>query len=91
MNKKLSREKLLEKLNKEWKWILSGRTLRCDLSDSSMLTKDELKMIKFFVELKFNGYVIPTIVPISQKHHLDFIGYDTKFMDIFICQIDGLK
>lgn len=52
------------------------------------LTKNEKIHIKRWLELKESKlYILPTIIPISDRIHLDFIGWNNEdFMDVLICE-----
>lgn len=55
------------------------------------LTEVEKHNITSWVNYKKNSnYKLPTILPISDKVHLDFIGWDNpEFMDVLICKTKG--
>ena len=59
-------------------------------SSITELTEDEEILIAFFIKAKWMQYRIPTIVPISKRLHLDFIGYNNEqYMDVLICNTNN--
>lgn len=59
-------------------------------SSITELTEDEEILIAFFIKAKWMRYRIPTIVPISKRLHLDFIGYNNEqYMDVLICNTNN--
>lgn len=67
-------------MNKKNKIKIEGKSFE--------LTKSERFNINYWITYKKNKhYKLPTIIPISKRIHLDFIGWDNPdFMDVLICK-----
>lgn len=66
----------MENLNKIFKKELKGKTIKIDFKKSFVLTDYEIIIIKFLIKMKYQGYKLPIILPISERFCLDFIGWD---------------
>lgn len=79
--------KIFPKKDEEY---LKGRKVHLDSNCGKInLTAYEIKIIKFWIRKKC-VIKIPTIIPISGRIFIDFIGYNNKeYMDILICR--GVK
>ena len=55
---------------------LKDKTIFVDFMDSFKLTPYELNQIRFWINAKHNGYKLPTILPVSKRFCLDFVGWD---------------
>lgn len=81
--------------NKEIKRALRGyqgnaeRKLTLDTGVELELTRIEYLMLRHWIwQMHSRGRdKLPTLIPISERYHLDFIGWDNpKQMDVLLCK-----
>ena len=75
-------------LNPTFRKELQGKKIVVDFDDSFKLTPYELNQIRFWLNKKNdNRYILPTILPVSKRFVLDFIGCnDNKYNDVLLCK-----
>ncbi len=75
-------------LNPTFRKELQGKKIVVDFDDSFKLTPYELNQIRFWLNKKNdNRYILPTILPVSKRFVLDFIGWnDNKYNDVLLCK-----
>jgi len=73
-------------LNPTFRKELQGKSIKIDFEGSFKLTPYELNQIRFWLNLKNNNrYVLPTILPVSKRFSLDFVGWDNeKYNDVLL-------
>ncbi|MEX0939755.1 MAG: hypothetical protein WDZ41_00165 [Candidatus Babeliales bacterium] len=72
----------------EW-YLPKEKKLSYDFNTENFkLTSDESENIKYWLKIKSNkNYILPTILKISNRIHLDFIGWDNEeFFDVLVCK-----
>ena len=58
---------------------LKGKKIKIDFENSFQLTPYELNQIRFWINLKNdNRFTLPTILPVSKRFALDFVGWDLE-------------
>lgn len=75
-------------LNPTFRKELQGKKITIIFQGDFILTPYELNQIRFWIN-RFNDerYVLPTILPISKRFVLDFIGWnDPKYNDVLLCE-----
>jgi len=84
--------KQIEKLHRKLKKILGGRKIKDDRLNKEEFSSYELEVIEFFIQTKWQGYNIPTIIPISEKYYLDFIRWDNdQYKYVLISEVRKVK
>jgi malate synthase len=84
-----NRQELSEELTKKYKKYLKKRSILIDFKlvefdHFKELTIDEDYLLK---KILSNISQFPTIVPISKRYHLDFIGWNNKeYNDVLLCK-----
>ena len=75
-------------LNPTFRKELQGKKIVVDFDDSFKLTPYELNQIRFWLNKKNdNRCIFPTILPVSNRFVLDFIGWnDNKYNDVLLCK-----
>ena len=75
-------------LNPTFRKELQGKKIVVDFDDSFKLTPYELNQIRFWLNKKNdNRYILPTILPVSKRFVLDFIGWNNnKYNDVLLCK-----
>ena len=75
-------------LNPTFRKELQGKKIVVDFDDSFKLTPYELNQIRFWLNKKNDSrYILPTILPVSKRFLLDFIGWnDNKYNDVLLCK-----
>lgn len=77
----------MERLNKKFKRHLQGRSIVLDGSVEGLtdVTKFEERVILHLIKSKKMGYKLPTLMPVSERISLDFIGWDNpEYNDVLI-------
>jgi len=66
-------------LNPTFRKELKGKSIKIDFENSFQLTPYELNQIRFWINLKNdNRFTLPTILPVSKRFALDFVGWDLE-------------
>lgn len=74
-------------LNPTFRKELNGKSIKVDFQENFVLTPYELNQIRFWINKKNEGYNLPTILPVSKRFVLDFIGwYNDKYNDVLLCK-----
>jgi hypothetical protein len=75
-------------LNPTFRKELKSKTIKIDFQDSFVLTPYELNQIRFWINKKNDSnYILPTILPISKRFVLDFIGWNNpQYNDVILCK-----
>lgn len=75
-------------LNPTFRKELKGKKILVDFDKSFQLTPYELNQIRFWINKKHDSrYQLPTVLPISKRFVLDFIGWDDeKYNDVLLCK-----
>jgi hypothetical protein len=75
-------------LNPTFRKELKSKTIKIDFQDSFVLTPYELNQIRFWINKKNDSnYILPTILPISKRFVLDFIGWNNpQYNDVLLCK-----
>jgi len=62
-----------------------GRKVYFDFEakDEDQLTEDEMYLLKYFMKMKHLGRMDITIIPISRRYQLDFVGWE-RYRDVLI-------
>lgn len=63
-------------LNPTFRKELKGNKILVDFEGSFKLTPFELNQIRFWINRQDCHYVLPTILPVSKRFSLDFIGWN---------------
>jgi hypothetical protein len=72
-------------LNPTFKKDLKDKKIVVDFDGSFRLTPYELNQIRFWITRKHQGFKLPTILPVSKRFCLDFIGWNNpKYNDVLI-------
>jgi hypothetical protein len=73
-------------LNPTFKKQLNGKSIKIDFEENFVLTPYELNQISFWLNVKTTGhYKLPTIVPVSKRFVLDFVGWDNpQYNDVLL-------
>ena len=73
-------------LNPTFRKELRDKKILVDFDESFKLTPYELNQIRFWINLKHNkNFKLPTILPISKRFVLDFIGWDDpRYNDVLL-------
>lgn len=72
-------------LNPTFKKELKDKKIIVDFEGSFKLTPYELNQIRFWINKKHEGYHLPTILPVSKRFVLDFIGWnDPRYNDVLL-------
>lgn len=73
-------------LNPTFRKELNGKSIKIDFQENFVLTPYELNQIRFWINKKNdNRYILPTILPISKRFVLDFVGWN-KYNDVLLCK-----
>lgn len=75
-------------LNPTFRKELNGKKINIDFQGNFVLTPYELNQIRFWINrANDERYKLPTILPISKRFVLDFIGWnDEKYNDVLLCK-----
>jgi hypothetical protein len=75
-------------LNPTFRKDLQGKKILIDFQESFKLTPYELNQIRYWILKKHDSrYVLPTVLPVSKRFHLDFIGWDDpQYNDVLLCR-----
>jgi hypothetical protein len=75
-------------LNPTFRKELNGKKITIDFEGDFTLSPYELNQIRFWINKKNDSrYILPTILPISKRFVLDFIGWDDKkHNDVLLCK-----
>lgn len=75
-------------LNPTFRKELNGKSIKIDFQENFVLTPYELNQIRFWINKKNdNRFILPTILPISKRFVLDFVGWnDDKYNDVLLCK-----
>ena len=75
-------------LNPTFRKELNGKSIKIDFQENFVLTPYELNQIRFWINIKNNkNYNLPTILPVSKRFVLDFVGWDNpKYNDVLLCK-----
>lgn len=75
-------------LNPTFRKELNGKSIKIDFQENFVLTPYELNQIRFWINKKNDDrYILPTILPVSKRFVLDFIGWnDDKYNDVLLCK-----
>ena len=75
-------------LNPTFRKELKNKKILVDFDSSFKLTPYELNQIRYWLLKKQDSrYNLPTILPISKRFVLDFIGWeDDKYNDVLLCK-----
>lgn len=75
-------------LNPTFRKELGKKRIIVDFDESFKLTPYELNQIRFWLNKKNDHrYILPTILPVSKRFVLDFIGWnDDKYNDVLLCK-----
>ena len=74
-------------LNPTFRKELKSKKISIDFQESFVLTPYELNQIRFWINKKNEGYHLPTILPVSKRFVLDFIGWnDPRYNDVLLCK-----
>jgi hypothetical protein len=66
---------------------LKGKKIKIDFQETFVLTPYELNQIRFWINKKNEDYHLPTILPVSKRFCLDFIGWnDPRYNDVLLCK-----
>ena len=66
-------------LNPTFRKELKGKKILVEIDSTFVLTPYELNQIRFWLNLKNDyRYNLPTILPVSKRFCLDFIGWDDE-------------
>ena len=72
-------------LNPTFKKDLKDKKIVVDFEGSFRLTPYELNQIRFWITRKYQGFYLPTILPVSKRFCLDFVGWDNpKYNDVLL-------
>ena len=73
-------------LNPTFRKELKGKKITIDFQGDFILTPYDLNQIRFWINrANDNRYVLPTILPISKRFVLDFIGWnDSIYNDVLL-------
>lgn len=75
-------------MEKLFKKELKSKKLIIDFTGEFELTKFEIKLIKFWINKK-HDFNLPTVIPISERFSLDFIGWDNEiYNDVLLCKLN---
>lgn len=77
----------MDNINKYFKKCLQGRSI-INESGIDKLTLHEKRIIKHTLISKRMGYETPTIMPISERISLDFIGWLNDYNDVLIIKFN---
>lgn len=80
-------------LNPTFRKNLQGKKILVDFQESFKLTPYELNQIRFWINCKHSKfYNLPTVLPVSKRFTLDFIGWDNpKYNDVLLCKFSKGK
>jgi hypothetical protein len=75
-------------LNPTFRKELKGKKIKVDFQGSFVLTPYELNQIRFWINKYHNdNYKLPTVLPVSKRFVLDFIGWNDKiYNDVLLCK-----
>jgi len=59
------------------------RKVYYDFEAKDELTDDEVFLLKYFMKMKYLSRMDITIIPISRRYKLDFVGWD-RYKDVLI-------
>jgi len=72
-------------LNPTFKKDLKDKKIVVDFEGSFRLTPYELNQIRFWINRKNQGFILPTILPVSKRFCLDFIGWNNpNYNDVLL-------
>ena len=72
-------------LNPTFKKDLKDKKIVVDFEGSFRLTPYELNQIRFWITRKHQNFKLPTILPVSKRFCLDFIGWNNpKYNDVLL-------
>jgi hypothetical protein len=72
-------------LNPTFRKDLKDKKIIVDFKETFVLTPYELNQIRFWINKKHQGFYLPTILPVSKRFCLDFIGWDnSQFNDVLL-------
>lgn len=63
-------------LNPTFRKELNGKRILIDFQGNFVLTPYELNQIRFWILCMQDNYTLPTILPVSKRFALDFVGWD---------------
>jgi hypothetical protein len=76
-------------LNPTFRKELNGKKIVIDFLEPKTfkLTPYELNQIRYWILKKHdNRYILPTVLPVSKRFNLDFIGWDNpQYNDVLLC------
>lgn len=74
-------------LNPTFKKELKDKKILVDFEESFKLTPYELNQIRFWINRYSFFNDLPTILPISKRFTLDFVGWENpEFNDVLLCK-----
>jgi hypothetical protein len=75
-------------LNPTFRKELKGKSIKVDFQESFVLTPYELNQIRFWINRYHDkSYNLPTILPVSKRFVLDFIGWENPdYNDVLLCK-----
>lgn len=75
-------------LNPTFRKELKNKKILVDFDSSFKLTPYELNQIRYWINKKHdNRFNLPTVLPISKRFVLDFVGWDDeKYNDVLLCK-----
>lgn len=73
-------------LNPTFRKELKGKKITIDFQENFVLTPYELNQIRFWINRAHdNRYRLPTIIPISKRFILDFVGWNNpEYNDVIL-------
>ena len=73
-------------LNPTFRKELKGKKILVDFEDNFVLTPYELNQIRFWINrANDQRYILPTVLPVSKRFCLDFIGWDNpEYNDVLL-------
>lgn len=79
---------MVANLNPTFRKELKDKKILVDFETTFKLTPYELNQIRFWINKKHdNRYCLPTVLPISKRFVLDFVGWDDeKYNDVLLCK-----
>jgi hypothetical protein len=75
-------------LNPTFRKELKDKKIKIDFQESFVLTPYELNQIRFWINRYHdNRYNLPTMLPVSKRFVLDFIGWNNpNYNDVLLCK-----
>jgi len=73
-------------LNPTFRKELKGKKITIDFQENFVLTPYELNQIRFWINrAQDNRYILPTVIPISKRFILDFVGWNNpQYNDVIL-------